>query len=74
MTGKQFKKAATLLYSEFWVHGISKALNVSKRTVRRWAAEESTIPEGIAEEVKDLLADRWNAITDLSWSMENEGE
>lgn len=60
-------EAGEALYGSQWQSPIARDLNVADRTVRRWIAGESPIPDGISEDVKNLVTSR---ITVLSRVMD----
>lgn len=57
-----------LLFGKQWRVELAQALDVSERTVRRWAAGTSPVPRDVWLEINALLsarAKRWRAMTAL---------
>jgi len=54
MTPTRFSQIGELLHGPSWRGAIAAALNVAERTVRRWAAGDHQIPDGIAGDLADL--------------------
>ncbi len=46
------------LYGARWQTDLASDVRVSDRTMRRWAADEATIPEGIWQEIQRLIENR----------------
>lgn len=46
------------LYGERWQTALATDLNVADRTMRRWLAGESPIPDGLEDDLQKLLAER----------------
>jgi hypothetical protein len=53
MTSQQLTKIGEALFGPAWRAALAEALGVAERTVRRWAAGQSDIPEGLG---RDLAA------------------
>lgn len=58
MTPEFLGRCGKALFGTSWQSELSRALNVSDRTVRRWAAGTSPVPESVAEEIAKLLSER----------------
>ncbi|HXP75342.1 MAG TPA: hypothetical protein VN823_14460 [Stellaceae bacterium] len=69
MTPEKLAIIGTALYGERWQTPLANDLQVADRTMRRWLAGESPIPESIAAELLALFERRkrtLNALTDYS--------
>jgi len=60
---KALRIAGRLLYGDPWQSPLARDLLVSDRTVRRWVAGDSDPPDGIEDELRDLLERRGVAIS-----------
>lgn len=59
MTPALLREAGEALYgASSWRTEMARALNVSERTVRRWAAGDFQIPAGVWPELRELLKAR----------------
>ena len=58
MTPARFSQIGELLYGPSWRAALAAALNVGERTVRRWAAGDHRIPDGIAGDLAGLCRER----------------
>jgi len=58
MTPAQFVKIGEALYGPSWRAALAQALGVAERTVRRWAAETSPIPDNLPAELAALCRQR----------------
>jgi len=56
MTPELLTDAGKMLFGDEWVPSMAESLEVTPRTVRRWAAGTQEIPPGVAGEVADLLS------------------
>lgn len=56
MTTLEFRQAGESLYGEVWQPLFAKALGVNLRTLQRWANGQNEIPDGVADDVRQLLA------------------
>lgn len=56
------------LYGPMWQTPLAEALEVSDRTVRRWAASlgESPVPDGVWADIAKLCAKRGKALVKLA--------
>lgn len=60
------REAGEALFGPLWQTALSTSLNVSDRTVRRWAAGEFAIPDGIWPELAKLCKARGKALDRLA--------
>lgn len=56
------REVGEALYGPLWQTPLSEALEVSDRTVRRWAAGDSEIPPGVWDDVGKLCRARGKAL------------
>lgn len=56
MTTLEFRQAGESLFGEAWQQPLAKALGVNLRTLQRWANGQNEIPDGVADDVRQLLA------------------
>lgn len=56
---------ATALYGAQWQSALARALDVADRTVRRWAAGDTPVPEGVWLDISEIIADRILELRDL---------
>ena len=54
MTPSRLVKIGEALYGPSWRIALSHALEVAERTVRRWAKDESRIPDGVTADLAKL--------------------
>ena len=54
------------LFGTKWRVDLAQALDVSERTVRRWVAGSSPVPDDVWTEIGALLSDRAKRLRDLS--------
>lgn len=50
--------AASLLYGDHWQSALAALLDVNDRTVRRWVAGDSAVPDSALAAIADRLAKR----------------
>jgi hypothetical protein len=62
MTPDQLAAAGRALYGERWQTSLAADLHVVDRTMRRWLAGETSIPDGLKNELRELLIKRVNEI------------
>lgn len=55
MNAEQLAKAGQALYGERWQSPLARDLEVSDRTVRRWAAGDNPVPEEVERRIRTLL-------------------
>lgn len=65
MSPTRFCAAGESLYGSRWHSSLAEALSVDRRTIRRWGNGEWAVPEGAAEDIRRLLAERLKAIQKL---------
>ena len=53
-----FARVGCALYGDRWQTQLAGALGVADRTVRRWAAGEQPVPDGVVTDLCRLMADR----------------
>lgn len=58
MTPARLAQVGQLLYGPAWRFALADALRVNRRTIARWANGEYNIPEGIDDEIRQLLLSR----------------
>ncbi len=58
MTPELLGRCGKALFGASWQSELSRALGVADRTVRRWAAGTSPVPESVAGEIAKLLSER----------------
>jgi hypothetical protein len=58
MDSDELASAGRALYGERWQTSLATDLRVADRTVRRWLASETTIPDGVERELRDVLIKR----------------
>lgn len=58
MTPDLLRAAGEALYGPRWQTPLAADLEVADRTVRRWAAGDSAIPDGVTSELRRLLVAR----------------
>lgn len=55
MTNSELRALGLAAWGFEWQSPLSRALGVNKRTVARWAAGETTIPEAVSDEIRRVL-------------------
>lgn len=60
------------LYGSHWVNDLADALDVSERSIRRWAAGTYEIPEGIRGELVSLCRARGANLEGIARALELE--
>lgn len=58
VTPDQFTALARALYGREWRLPLAEALKVNERTVRRWAAGTTAVPDRLWAEMRQLAKDR----------------
>ena len=58
MTPHRLNAIASLLYGPEWTVQLAIALDVNERTMRRWRAGTSPIPESLAADLRRLVTER----------------
>jgi hypothetical protein len=74
MTPDLLEEAGQALYGDLWQSALARDLNVNDRTVRRWIANDSPLPDGLASEVTQLLRQRGFALTAVLRKLPRNGE
>jgi hypothetical protein len=54
MTRSELIEAGVRIYGARWLAPLARTLGVNRRTMDRWAAGKSPIPEGIGESIATL--------------------
>jgi hypothetical protein len=62
MTSDDLAAAGRALYGARWQTGLAHDLHISDRTMRRWLAGNSPIPEHVEREVRAVLLERFSEI------------
>lgn len=65
MTSDDLAIRGRSLYGARWQTSLAQDLGIADRTLRRWIAGDSPIPEGIESELRRLLEERLNLIGGL---------
>jgi hypothetical protein len=65
MTPDLLAKCGTALFGASWQAELSRAIDVSDRTVRRWTSGATPIPHGVRSDIVRLLSARAEAVADL---------
>lgn len=64
MSSKLLSDVGTALYGPRWQTELSRAIDVSDRTVRRWAAGADDVPDGVYYELLALLTEKASQVDD----------
>jgi hypothetical protein len=62
MTPDELADIGRALYGERWQTALATDLQVADRTMRRWVAGESSVPDGIGRDVRSILVSRMKDI------------
>jgi len=65
ITPDQLAAVGRALYGERWQTSLATDLNVVDRTMRRWLAGDTSIPDGARDELRELLVSRAHEIDGL---------
>ena len=65
MTPARLTTIGRALYGERWQSSLARVLGVSDRTVRRWVAGSSPVPDGVWGELRELMRARAGEIRGL---------
>lgn len=65
MTAELLRRCGEALYGPHWQSEIARALNVTDRTVRRWVARSSDIPDGVRDDLLAQCRERAGELDDL---------
>lgn len=68
MTPDFLRRAGEALYGPQWQSELARALDVNGRTVRRWAAGDTAIPDWLAARLLELIAAHDDELDEV-WSM-----
>lgn len=66
-------RAGCALYGERWQTPLSADLNTSARTVRRWVAGQTDVPDGVITDLRAILAARGAEIDGLIGDLDRHG-
>jgi plasmid maintenance system antidote protein VapI len=66
MTPAELETIGRALYGERWQSSLARALKVAPRTMRRWAAGKSRMPEAIGADLAKLVDVRQQALMSLA--------
>lgn len=66
MTPARFSQIGELLRGPSWRATLANDLKVAERTVRRWAAGDYQIPDGIAADLEKLCRTKATQLTKLA--------
>jgi len=58
MSSKLLSEVGETLYGSRWQTDLSRALDVSDRTVRRWVAGTDDVPPGVYDDLQRLLTEK----------------
>jgi rRNA-processing protein FCF1 len=62
MTPELLREVGEALYGARWQSELARELDVTDRTMRRWAAGEFSIPEAVSAELRGILRERGMAL------------
>jgi hypothetical protein len=65
MTSDELSAQGRALYGQRWQTSLAQDLGVADRTLRRWLAGDSSIPDGVESEVHRILESRLKLIGGL---------
>jgi hypothetical protein len=65
MTPDDLGARGRALYGPQWQSELSRELCVSDRTIRRWLAGDVEVPEGVADDINQLLIEKYNELNRL---------
>lgn len=65
MRGDLLLKCGVALYGPRWQSDLARDLGVDDRTMRRWVAGDSAVPDGVNVDLLRLLTERADEIDDL---------
>lgn len=61
------------LFGPLWQSAIARDLGVSNRTIRRWVAGTSPLPDGLTAELLHLVRARKRTLAQLIYTLEGVG-
>ncbi|MFO1185820.1 MAG: hypothetical protein U1E56_13715 [Bauldia sp.] len=65
MSAALLTRVGEALFGARWQSALAAELGVADRTMRRWAAGDTAIPDGIWQELRTLVWDRARKLTEL---------
>ena len=65
MTPELLLASGVALYGERWQSELSRDLDVTDRTIRRWLAGDQPVPSGVAVDLLRLVTERASDIDEL---------
>lgn len=71
MTADLLRRAGEALWGSRWQTAMAEALDVSERTVRRWASGEYPVPPGAWGDLASFAADRRESLAELTREMQS---
>lgn len=69
MTSDQFTKCGEAMFGSRWQTDLGEALGINDRTIRRYVSGQNVIPDGVAQDILNLMATRAETITRLQEKM-----
>jgi hypothetical protein len=66
MKPEALEQVGEALYGAQWRTALAQQLGINERTVRRWSAGTSPIPDGVAVDVRKLVRDRISKLASLA--------
>jgi hypothetical protein len=66
MKPETLEQVGEALYGAQWRTALAKHLGLNERTVRRWSAGTSPIPDGVPADVRKLVRDRISKLASLA--------
>jgi hypothetical protein len=65
MSSKLLADVGTALYGPRWQTELSRAIDVSDRTIRRWASGADDVPDGVYSDLLSLLTEKAGEVDDV---------
>lgn len=65
MRAEQLRAIGEAMYGPRWQSELARALGVTDRTIRRWAAGEWPVPSPVQAEIKTLLKSRSSTLREI---------
>ncbi|EKO3612166.1 hypothetical protein M3914_003377 [Vibrio metschnikovii] len=59
------EKTGRALYGERWQSDLARDLKLDSRRIRQWLSDDRPIPDGVVNDLKDLLQERRSLIDDV---------
>ncbi|MDZ4867322.1 MAG: transcriptional regulator [Alphaproteobacteria bacterium] len=66
MKPETLEQVGEALYGAMWRTALAQHLGINERTVRRWSAGTSPIPDGVGADVRKLVRDRISKLASLA--------